>query len=56
MINTENDAHFIPETTIRPLHHLAKEPVQVRWTDTPHGFLSEDDLSLLAGWLRSESR
>ncbi len=52
MFNTTNDGYFLPETTIRPWIRLARDPVEVHWTDTPHGFMSEEDRSTMLAWLR----
>ncbi|MCH8215588.1 MAG: hypothetical protein IH892_02320 [Planctomycetes bacterium] len=52
MFNTTNDAYFLPEMTIRPWIRLARDPVEVHWTDTPHGFMSEEDRSTMLAWLR----
>ena len=53
MLNTDNDAVFLPATSIRPFQRLAREPVQIRWADGPHGFLSAEDHGVLLGWLRA---
>jgi dienelactone hydrolase len=56
-INTENDALFPAETSIRPFQRLVSgHPVQVRWTEGPHGFLSSDDRSAVLEWLRAFPR
>ena len=52
MFNTTTDAYFLPETTIRPFVELARDPVEVHWSDTPHGFMSEDDRGIMLEWLR----
>lgn len=52
MFNTTNDGYFLPETTIRPWLRLARDPVEVHWTDTPHRFMSEEDRSTMLAWLR----
>ncbi len=52
-MNTTNDAYFLPQTTIRPWIRLARDPVEVHWTDTPHGFMSEEDRSTMLAWLRT---
>jgi dienelactone hydrolase len=53
MLNSENDADFLPETAIRPLHRLAGQPNTVRWITGRHGFMGEDDVRVLAEWLRT---
>ncbi|HXV86913.1 MAG TPA: alpha/beta fold hydrolase, partial [Gemmatimonadales bacterium] len=53
MLNSTNDAVFLPATSIRPFQRLAQEPVQIRWADGPHGFLSPEDRATLLEWLRS---
>ena len=52
MFNTTNDGYFLPETTIRPWIRLARDPVENHWSDTPHGFMSEEDRSTMLAWLR----
>ncbi len=52
VFNTTNDGYFLPETTIRPWIRLARDPMEVHWTDTPHGFMSEEDRSTMLAWLR----
>jgi dienelactone hydrolase len=54
MINGENDGDYLPESAVRPLQRLLKEPKRVIWTDAGHGFLSEDDRTALVDWLRRE--
>lgn len=53
MLNTDNDAVFLPATSIRPFQRLAREPVLTRWADGPHGFLSPEDHAALLEWLRA---
>ena len=53
MLNSENDADFLPETAIRPLHRLAGQPNTVHWITGIHGFIGQDDVSVLAEWLRT---
>jgi acetyl esterase/lipase len=52
MINGQNDADYLPDTAVRPLQRLAKQPHQFRWTEEGHGFLSEDDRTVIVEWLR----
>ena len=52
MFNTTSDTYFLPETTIRPWIRLARDPMEIHWTDTPHGFMSEEDRSTMLAWLR----
>ncbi len=54
MFNTTNDGYFLPETTIRPWVRLARDPVERHWSDTPHGFMSEEDRGTMMGWLRNK--
>lgn len=56
MINGENDADYLPDTSVRPLQRLVREPKRIIWTDAGHGFLSEDDRTALVDWLRSTVR
>ncbi len=53
MINGENDADSLPDTSVRPLQRLLREPKRIIWTGAGHGFLSEDDRTALVDWLRS---
>jgi dienelactone hydrolase len=52
-LNAENDGDFLPETAIRPLHRLAREPKTIRWTPGGHGFSTDEDVAALAQWLRT---
>jgi len=52
MLNARGDGDFLPETSIKPLQGLAKQPVTIRWTDGPHAFSSDEDLGALVEWLR----
>jgi dienelactone hydrolase len=52
MFQTTADSYFLPESTIRPLVALAREPVDVHWGDGPHGFMSESDMATLLAWMR----
>jgi len=56
MFQTTADSYFLPESTIRPLVALARDPVDVHWGDGPHGFMSEDDMAELLAWLRGVGR
>ncbi|HEX9580810.1 MAG TPA: dienelactone hydrolase family protein [Gemmatimonadales bacterium] len=53
MVNGENDADYLPATSVQPLQRLLKEPKRIRWTPAGHGFLSEDDRTALVEWLRT---
>lgn len=53
MINGENDADYLPATAVRPLQKLVGEPRTIRWTDAGHGFLREEDRTVLVDWLRT---
>ncbi len=54
MFNTTSDGYFLPETTIRPWVGLARDPVELHWRDTPHGFMSEEDRGTMLAWLRNQ--
>ncbi len=56
MINGANDADYLPDTAVHPLQRLLREPKRIIWTDAGHGFLSEDDRTVLVDWLRSTVR
>ena len=56
MINGVNDADYLPDTAVRPLQRLLREPKRIIWTEARHGFLSEDDRTALVDWLRSAVR
>ena len=56
MINGENDADYLPETSVHPLQRLVGDPKQIRWTDAGHGFLTEEDRTVLVEWLRTAVR
>jgi len=53
MFQTTADSYFLPESTIRPLVALAREPVDVHWGDGPHGFMSSDDMATMLAWMRA---
>jgi dienelactone hydrolase len=53
MINGENDADYVPGAAVHPLQRLLKEPRRIRWTPAGHGFLSEEDRTVLVEWLRT---
>ena len=56
MINGVNDGDYLPDTAVHPLQRLLREPKRIIWTDAGHGFLSEDDRTVLVDWLRSTVR
>jgi hypothetical protein len=49
----ENDADFLPETSIRPMYRLAREPKTIRWTPGGHGAMTDEDVGAVAQWLRT---
>jgi dienelactone hydrolase len=51
-INGTRDADMIRETSVEPLHALAKEPKTIHWVDRGHGGMTEDEIALLFKWLR----
>lgn len=51
MINGENDRDYFPDTAVRPLQRLLGEPVVIRWTDSGHGILTDEDHTVLIEWL-----
>jgi dienelactone hydrolase len=55
-LNAENDGDFLPETAIRPMHRLAREPKTIRWTPGGHGAMTEEDRGAFAQWLRRNLR
>jgi dienelactone hydrolase len=55
-INTERDALFIADVAIHPFLRLAHQPVQARWTDGPHGYLSPEDQAAILEWLGALER
>lgn len=56
MINGRNDADYFPESAVEPLQRLAREPATIRWTDTTHGVITEEDQTVLVEWLREHVR
>lgn len=52
ILSATNDGDFLPETAIKPLQRLAKEPKVIRWTNGTHGFTSDEDLGAVMEWLR----
>lgn len=52
-LNSERDQDFLLETAIRPIHALAPASAEVYWTTAGgHGATSDEDLGMLASWLR----
>jgi poly(3-hydroxybutyrate) depolymerase len=51
LLNAENDGDFLPETAIRPLHRLARDPKTIRWTPGGHAATTADDVAALVEWL-----
>lgn len=49
----ENDGDFLPDTSIRPMYRLAREPKTIRWTPGGHGAMTDEDVGALAQWLRT---
>ena len=56
MVNAENDADFLKETSVLPLKLLAKEPKYSHWTPGGHGFFDEAAEAFLVAWLREHLR
>ena len=51
-INGTRDTDMIRETSVAPLHALAKVPKTTHWVDRGHGGLTEEDMALMMKWLR----
>jgi fermentation-respiration switch protein FrsA (DUF1100 family) len=56
MINGENDADFLKETSVLPMQRLARDPKYFHWTPGGHGAYSEEDRAFLVEWLREHLR
>ena len=56
MINGRNDADYFSETAVEPLQALARQPRTLRWTDTTHGVITEEDQTVIVEWLRDNVR
>ncbi|MEJ2218339.1 MAG: alpha/beta fold hydrolase [Gemmatimonadota bacterium] len=56
ILSATHDGDFLPETAIKPLQRLAKDPVTIRWTDGTHGFTNDQDLGAAIEWLRGVLR
>jgi dienelactone hydrolase len=54
MINGEADTDYLPDVAVRPLQRLLGRQSTIRWTDASHGIITEEDLSVLVNWLRTE--
>jgi dienelactone hydrolase len=52
-LSAENDGDFLPETSIRPMHRLAREPKIIRWTPGGHGATTDEDVGARAQWLQT---
>ena len=51
-INGTQDTDMIRETSVAPLHALAKEPKTIHWVDRGHSGLTEEELAMMLKWLR----
>jgi dienelactone hydrolase len=56
MINGRNDADYLPETSVEPLQRLVGDSATIRWTDTTHGVITEEDQTVIVEWLRENVR
>ncbi len=54
MINGTHDNDYFKDTQVLPLQRLAKSPKLVRWADTGHGIINEEDRSVMLQWLREK--
>lgn len=52
MINGSQDTDYVKETSVLPLQRLAQLPKHIRWTETGHGILTEEDHLIILQWLR----
>lgn len=52
MINGTHDNDYFKDTQVQPLQRLAKSPKLIRWADTGHGIINEEDRSVMLQWLR----
>ena len=52
MINGNFDTDYNKDTSVLPLYRLAKSPKLIRWTDTGHGRVPEEERSAMLQWLR----
>lgn len=52
-LNSERDQEFLLETAVRPILALAPASAEVYWTTAGgHGAINDEDLAMLASWLR----
>ena len=51
MINSRQDSDYDAKASVLPLQGLAGDPKKFLWSDTGHGRLTDDDLSVLVQWL-----
>lgn len=51
MINARQDSDYEANASVLPLQALAGDPKKIRWSDTSHGRLTDDDLTALLQWL-----
>ena len=51
-MNGNNDADYSRDSTVMPLHKLAKKPVQHVWLETGHALPPEDQRGTLIAWLQ----
>lgn len=53
LVNAENDADYRKDISVLPLHRIARDPKQVRWTPGGHGSYTDEDRTALVTWLRT---
>lgn len=56
LLNAENDADYVKEISVEPLHRLAGEPKQIRWSPGGHGSYTDADHNALVTWLQARLR
>ena len=53
MVNGRNDADYFMDTSVLPLQQLARDPKELRWTESGHGIVTEEDRAFILEWLRA---
>ncbi len=52
MVNGRNDADYLMDTSVLPLQRLARDPKELRWTESGHGIVTEEDRAFILEWFR----
>jgi len=56
MVNGENDADFLKETSVLPMQRLARDPENFYWAAGGHGVFTDEHGTFLVRWLQQQLR